>query len=74
MTQAHLFGTISGIAALLAAYSWYRERKQKNRRDLDDVSLIPWTLVLLCAVIVAVITAYYAAKLAGAPSLPRIRR
>lgn len=73
MTQAHLWATMSGIAFLVAGYAWYAERKQKNRRDLDDVSLIPWTLVLLCALIVAIITGYYAAKLAGAPPI-RMRR
>ena len=73
MTQAHIMATISALSAVTAVYAWYAERKQKNRRDLDDVSLIPWSLVLYCAVIVAIMTGYYAAKLMGAPSL-KLRR
>lgn len=74
MTQAHLMMMIAGSAALIAVYAWFAERRRKNRRDLDDVGLVPWTLVLLCATIVAIVGGYYAAKLAGAPPIKMGRR
>ncbi len=55
MDDAHrLLWTIAGVAAMLFAVSVLAERRRTLRRDPDRVGWMPWTLVQLIAVLLAV--------------------
>ena len=62
MTQAAVLWTAVGSAALVAVFAGMADRRQKNRRDLDQVGIVPWTILQVIAVAVAISCLAYALR------------
>ncbi len=54
MTQAQLW-IAAGALALLAGFSALAERLRSRRRDIDKPGWVPWTLIQVLAMTVAVV-------------------
>jgi len=61
MTQSGLWATSAGFAAL-AGIAFFADHRRANRRDLDKVGWMPWSLVQILAIIAAAGAAAFALK------------
>jgi len=55
--------TSVGVALLVAVIAGFGERQRKRRRDMDRISLMPWPLVQVLAILAALILASLALHL-----------
>lgn len=53
--QDHLLLFVAIGAALIAVFGMVRDRMQARHRDLDRVSLVPWGMVSMVALFVAIV-------------------
>jgi hypothetical protein len=60
-TQAALW-TGAGAAAAVALIAALADRRRTRRRDLDRPGLVPWPLVQVLAMLIAVVAAAFALK------------
>jgi hypothetical protein len=60
--QQQLWGG-AALAVLLAIGSGFGEHRRRRRRDMDEVGFMPWTLIQVLAMLVAVILASVALNL-----------
>jgi multisubunit Na+/H+ antiporter MnhB subunit len=58
------FAGTGATAVVAALFAMLRERAQRRRRDLDRVSLVPWGLLSVLFLLLAIILLATAAKIA----------
>ncbi|MEA3053026.1 MAG: hypothetical protein QOG72_1929 [Sphingomonadales bacterium] len=54
-TPAHLLWAAAALFAALTAFAAWRDHARANRRDIDKVGWVPWQLVLVLAMLLAVV-------------------
>jgi heme A synthase len=52
----HLLWTAAALFAALAALAAWRDHARGKRRDLDKVGWVPWSLILVMAMLLAVVS------------------
>ncbi len=57
-----LWGAIAMGAAIIALVASLAERRRNNRADVDRVGFMPWTLILVLAVLTTIFAASFALK------------
>ncbi|RJF85533.1 hypothetical protein [Sphingomonas cavernae] len=60
--QVQLWGFVGAFVAL-TAFANFADRKRQNRKDLDKVGFMPWTLITLFSVMAALVLTAVALKL-----------
>ena len=58
----HLWTSIFAIAAILAFISSVADRRRQKRTSIEDVGFMPWTLVTVLSMLLAVVTVALAIK------------
>lgn len=59
--QQVLWGGCVTALALVGLATW-GDRRRANRKDLDAVGFMPWSLILILAMIIAAVCAAFALK------------
>jgi hypothetical protein len=54
MSARIIFFIVAGLAAATGGYAALAERRRHQRRDLDNVGWVPWTLVQVVAMVLAI--------------------
>jgi cytochrome c oxidase assembly factor CtaG len=62
LTTDQMLWAIAGFLLLLALLAAFAEHRRKNRRDLDNVGLMPWNFIQVIAFLCAVVAAVLALK------------
>jgi hypothetical protein len=62
MSMPYIFWITCAISIAIAITAGWADRQRLRRADLDRVSLMPWTMILLLALLVAVVSLVLALK------------